>query len=70
MDWIMLCRVLYARDSSEGSSPSQMMLQHSLDQSFRNLMQICVPCFYLNHEMLLNIFIHSRYSLHILLKGV
>lgn len=66
----MLFWVLYARDSSEGSSPSQMMLQHSLDQSFRNLMQIFIPCFYLNHEMLLNIFIHSRYSLHVLSEGV
>lgn len=36
----MLIQVLYARDSSEGFSPSQVMLQHSLDQSFRNLMQI------------------------------
>lgn len=65
-----LFRVLYAGDSSERSSPTQMMLQHSLDQSFRNLMQIFIPCFYLNHKMLLSVFIHSHYGLHLLLEGV
>lgn len=60
----MLFQVLYTRDYSEGSSPSQIMLWHDLDQSFRNLMLrgffvFFFLTFYLNRKMLLNVFIHS-----------
>lgn len=54
-------------EPSQGSPEAQRMSQPSLDQSFRNLTRIFVPCFYLNHEMLLDVFIHS---LQVFLGGV